>query len=161
MSATMYTATFKGITMTAQQDLFEFKAPAAASCILHGFNISQNTELGDAQEEMVRLTTNRGSGAVTSGSGGSTAAIAPIVRTHPAFGGTIEINNTTKLAVGSGTLTTDLEVYNWNVRIPLLQLWTPEIRPIILGGEYWTLECETTVADTVTFDGTLWFEVLG
>jgi hypothetical protein len=157
----MYSATFKGIAATAQQDLFEFKAPAAASCILHAFFLSQNTEFGDAQEEQIRLTTNRGSGAVTSGSGGSTAAIAPLVRTAPSFGGTIEINNTTKIAVGSGTLTTDLEVYNWNVRVPLQQIWTPELRPIVLGGEYWTLEVETTPADSITLDGTLWFEVLG
>ncbi len=161
MAANIYSATFKGVAVTVQQDFFELKAPAAASVIVHAFLISQETEIGDAQEEMLRLTVNRGSGAVTSGSGGSTSTPAPLIRTDPAYGGTVEINNTTKIAVGSGTLTTDMEVHTMNERVPYLFIYTPELRPIILGGEYWTLELETTPADSVTLSGTLWFEVLG
>lgn len=161
MTGLMYTATFKSVAVTAAQDLFEVKASTAGSVIIHGFLISQNTEVGDAQEEQLRLTTNRGSGSVTSGSGGSTAAIAPIVRGSPAFGGAIEINNTTILAVGTGTLTTDMELHNWNVRVPYQFWYTPETRPVIMPGEYWTLESENAPADSITMSGTLWFEVLG
>lgn len=157
----MYSVTFKAVAVTAQQDFFEFKAPAAASCVIHGWSLIQDTELGDAQEEMLRITTNRGSGSVTSGSGGSTSTPAPVVRTAPSFGGTVEINNTTKLAVGSGTLTTDMEVHQWNERVPYIFWYTPETRPHVLGGEYWTLELETTPNDSVTISGTLWFEVFG
>lgn len=157
----MYTAVFKGVAVTAQQDFFELKAPAAASVRVHGWILSQETEIGDAQEEMLRVTTNRGSGTVTSGSGGTTPTATPLIRTSPAFGGTVEVNNTTKLAVGSGTLTTDLEVHNWNERVPYAHWYTPETRPVILGGEYWTLELETTPADSVTVSGTLYFEVFG
>src|SRR5258705_6158950 len=118
MTGIMYTAVFKGVAVTAQQDFFELKASTAGSTIVHGFLISQETEFGDAQEEQLRLTTNRGSGSVTSGSGGSAPTATAIVRGAPAFGGAVEVNNTTKLAVGSGTLTTDLEVHNWNERVP-------------------------------------------
>src|SRR6267378_7560015 len=120
----MYTAAFKGVAVTAQQDFFEIKASAAGSVLIHGFLLSQETEFGDAQEEQLRLTTNRGSGTVTSGSGGSTPTATPIVRGAPAYGGTVEVNNTTKIAVGTGTLTTDLEVHNWNERVPY-QFWYP------------------------------------
>jgi hypothetical protein len=157
----MYTAVFKGVAVTAQQDFFEVKAPAAASVVIHGWTLSQETEFGDAAEEQLKLTTNRGSGSVTSGSGGTTPTAAPLIRTAPAFGGAVKVNNTTKLAVGSGTLTTDLEVHNWNERVPYLIIYTPEMRPVILGGEYWTIELETTPADSVTISGTVWFEVIG
>lgn len=158
----IYSAAFKSIAVTAAQDLFEFKAPTAASCIIHGFCLSQSTEVADAQEEMLVLTTNRGSGSVTSGSGGGTITPAPQIRTNPSFGGTVERNNTTILAVGTGTLTTDMEVFVWNERItPFTHWWPPELRPVVLGGEYWTLELETAPADSVTVSGTLWFEVLG
>lgn len=156
-----YTAAFKGVAVTAQQDFFELKASASGSVKIHEWTLSQETEFGDAAEEQLRVTTNRGSGSVTSGSGGSTDTPKPIIRGATAFGGTVEINNTTKLAVGSGTLLTDLEVYNWNERIPLQKIYTPETRPVVMPGEYWTLELETTPADSVTISGTIIFEVEG
>lgn len=163
MQGFMYTADFKAVAVTAQQDFFELRAPTNQSVIIHGWLLSQNTELADAAEEQLLLTTNRGSGSVTSGSGGNTATAVPLVRTGPslASGGAVEINNTTKLAVGTGTLTTDLEVHNWNIRVPYHMVYTPEMRPVVIGTDYWTLELETTPADSITISGTLWFEVLG
>jgi hypothetical protein len=160
MRGLMYSAVFKGVAVTAQQDFFELLASAAGSIAVHGWLLSQLTEVADAAEEMLQLTTNRGSGSNTSGSGGSTATPAPLVRGTTAFGGTVEINNTTKLAVGSGTLT-ELEAHTWNVRVPYQMWYPPECRPIIMPSERWTLELETTPADSVTISGTLWFEVLG
>lgn len=157
----MYTAVFKGVAVTAAQDFFEVKASTAGSVIIHGWALSQTTELGDSAEEQLRITTNRGSGTVTSGSGGTSPTATPIVRGSPAFGGTVEVNNTTILAVGTGTLTTDLEVHTWNERVPYIFWYTPETRPMIMPGEYWTLELETVPADSVTCSGTLWFEVIG
>lgn len=157
----MATAVFKGVAVTAVQDLFEVKAGSAATIKVHGFCISQTTELGDAQEEQLRLTTNRGTGAVTSGSGGSTPTVTPAMRGAPVTGVTVEANNTTQIAVGSGTLTTDLEVHNWNERVPYLMIYPPEMRPIILPSDYWTLELETTPSDSVTISGTIWLEIDG
>ena len=161
MGDVTHTAIFKAVAVTAQQDFFEVKASASASVLVHGFVLSQSTELGDAQEEMLQLTTNRGSGTVTSGSGGGSATISRRRRGDPAFGGAVEINNTTKLAVGTGTLDTDLEVFNWNERVPFMFWYPPEARPMILPGEYWTLELETTPADSVTISGTIYLEQVG
>lgn len=161
----MYTGIFKAVAVTAQQDFFELKASAGGSVAIHGFLLSQETEFGDAQEEQLRLTTNRAFGAVSPGSGGNSPdvgiTVRPIIRGSPAFGGILKVNDTTKIAAGAGTLDTDLEVHNWNERIPYPFWYTPETRPIIMPGEFWTLELETTPADSVTVSGTLWFEVIG
>lgn len=159
--AVTHTVVSKAVAVTAQQDFFEIRASANSAVIIHGWALSQSTETSDAAEEMLQLTTNRGTGSVTSGSGGTTATVNVLRRGDTAFGGTVEVNNTTKLAVGTGTLTTDLETYAWNIRVPLVFWYTPESRPIILPNDYWTLELETTPADSVTISGTVFLEQIG
>jgi len=161
MGEATHTAGFKAVAVTAAQDFFEVKASASSILIVHGFTLYQTTDLGDAAEEVLRLTTNRGSGTVTSGSGGSTATAALIIRAATAFGGTVEVNNTTVLAVGTGTLTNDMEHLGWNIRIPYEKWWTPDTRPIILPSEYWTLELEAAPADSITVSGTIYLEQIG
>lgn len=156
-----YTASFKDIAVTAAQDLFEIAGPADAVTVIHRWVISQKTEVGDAAEEGLILTTNRGVGTVTSGSGGATVTPQPISDGDPAYGGTVERNNTTQMAAGSGTLETDLEVYAWNIRIPMMQVYTPEERPVISPGNRWTLELETAPADSITMSGFVVFEEIG
>lgn len=155
-----YSVTFKGVAVTAQQDLFEILAPTDGIVIIHEWEASQTSEVGDSQEEQLLLTTNRGVGTVTSGSGGSTATPQPIEDGDNAFGGTIEVNNTTKMAVGTGTLE-ELEVFSWNVRVPLRQVYTPETRPVVSPGNRWTLELETTPADSITMNGRVLLEEMG
>lgn len=160
MGDVTHTAGFKAVTITAAQDLFEVRAPTAGILIVHGFSLYQTSDLQDAAEEVLRLTTNRGSGSVTSGSGGSTATVHVKQRGAQAFasGGAVEVNNTTVLAVGSGTLLNDIEQLGWNIRIPMVHWWTPETRPIILPTDYWTLELEAAPADALTTSGTVYLE---
>ena len=161
MGDVTHTGGFKAVAITVAQDLFEVRASANSVVIVHGFSLYQHTDFADAQEEILRLTTNRGTGTVTSGSGGTTATVSPKVRGGVTFGGVVEVNNTTVLAVGTGTLTNDLEHIGWNVRIPLFHLWTPEQRPIILPNDYWTLELEAAPADSITTNGTIYLEQIG
>lgn len=162
MGDVTHTAIFKAVAVTAQQDFFEVKSSANATTLVHGFVLSQSTETGDAAEEMLQLTTNRAFGSSpTSGSGGTAPTPTTRRRGDAAFGGTVEVNNTTKIAAGTGTLTTDLETFTWNERVPFVFWYTPEARPMILPGEYWTLELETTPADSVTISGTIYLEQIG
>lgn len=156
----IYTAVFKSIAVTAAQDLFEIAGPTDAITVIHDWTLSQSTETGDAAEEMLVLTTNRGVGTVTSGSGG--ASVTPHAKEDgdTAYGGTVERNNTTIMAVGTGTLE-ELEAYVWNIRVPMQKVYTPEARPIISPGNRWTLELETAPADSVTISGTITFEEIG
>lgn len=157
----IYTATFKSIAVTVAQDLFEIAGPTDAVTIIHEWGLFQTTELGDAAEEQLLLTTNRGVGTVTSGSGGATVTPQPISDGDPAYGGTVERNNTTIMAVGTGTLETDLEVLAWNIRVPFQRIYTPELRPVISPGNRWTLELETAPADSITMHGYVIFEEIG
>jgi hypothetical protein len=156
----MYTAVFKDVAVTAAQDLFELAGPTDAVTVVHRVMLTQSTETGDSAEEMLRLTANRGVGAVTSGSGGATVTPQPVSDGDPAYGGTVERNNTTVMAAGSGTLE-ELEAFAWNVRVPFDMIWLPEFRPVISPGNRWTLELESAPADSVTMSGTLWLEEIG
>jgi len=156
----LYTAQFNAVAVTAAQDLFEIAAPADAALKIHDWTVFQTSDVGDAAEEILRLETVRGVGSVTSGSGGSTPTAQPIEDGDAAFGGTVEANNTTRLAVGSGTLET-LEQYGWNVRLPMEKIYTPETRPVISPSNRWTLSLPAAPADALTMSGLVTFEEIG
>ena len=155
--ARQYSAVFSGVAVTAQQDLFEILAATGKRIRILGWCLSQVSEVGDAQEEGLAILIKRGAGSVTSGSGGSTATPAPQDVDDTASGATVEINNTTKMATGSGTITT-LESYNWNERVPFPMIYPPEMRPRIKPGDRLTFELATTPADSITMSMVIWFE---
>jgi len=136
----------------AQIDLFELTAASDKPCKIHEIYIAQSSEFSDAQEEQLTLKLKVAFGSVTSGSGGSTPTPQPIVRNDAASGLTAEVNNTTKLVVGTGTIV-DERLYSWNVRMEFHKIFTPETRPHIMGGEKKVLELTTTPGDSVTIGG--------
>lgn len=156
MAGRLYTVVFSSVAVTAAQDLFEINAPATAAVIIHDISLSQSTELSDAQEEQLVLLMK--SGQTTSGSGGSTPTAVPIAIGDSAFGGTCEVNNTTKAS--AGTIVTHYS-WNWNVRGEFLKIFTPEARPIIAPSRRWTLELVNAPADSITMSGTITFEAIG
>lgn len=153
----IYRATFKLVTGSAQQDFFEIYAMTGTVVQIHDWWLGQTSEIKDAEEEQLLITTNRGVGAV-SGSGGTTVTPQPIDDGNPAFRGVVEAGNTTKMS--SGTVE-EIGVYQWNVRVPFAMIYTPETRPIISGNHRWTLELETTPTDAITFNGLVTFEEIG
>jgi len=157
----MYSIFFTSVAVTAQQDFFEVTASAGKPVIVHSIEIEQSTEVGDAMEEGLSLQLKRGTSLTTSGTGGAQALTAPpVCSSDAAFGGTADTNNTTKMAAGTGTITS-LRSWNWNVRIPFFKIFTPETRPVIAGGERMTVELVTTPADSITVSGTMIVEELG
>mgnify|MGYP000553884873 CR=1 FL=1 len=150
----LYTVPFSAVAVTVQQDFFEITAASARPVLVHSIELEQMTEVGDAAEEGLAILLRRGTGSVTAGSGGTTPTPAPIVTSDPAAGLVSKVNNTTKMVVGTGTITL-LRAWAWNVRIPFLKLFTPETRPVILPGEKLTLELATTPADSITINGTM------
>jgi hypothetical protein len=152
----MYTAQFTGVAVTAQQDLFEIVAASTNVVIIHAIELSQSTEVGDAQEEGLSILMK--SGSTTSGSGGSAVTPVDVDFGDPAFSGTCEANNTTKAT--AGTIVTHA-AWNWNVRGEFVKIFTPETRPVIRPSRRWTLELATTPADSITMSGTVTFEEIG
>lgn len=156
MIGRMYTVQFSGVAVTAQQDFFELVAPADAVVLVHEISLSQSSDVGDAAEE--GLSVQLKSGATVSGSGGSAPTPVPTSLGDAAFGGTTEANNTTK--ANTGTIVTHYS-WNWNIRVPFQQIFTPETRPLLSPSRRATLELATTPADSLTVSGYIVFEELG
>lgn len=155
----MYQVPIPFAAQTAQIDFFELTAAAEKPCCIHEIYLANSTDVGDAQEEMLTLKLKRASGTVTSGTGGTAPTPVPQEPDNAASGLTAEVNNTTKLVVGTGTIT-DERLYAWNVRTPFQLIFTPETRPRIKGGEKKVLELTTTPADSITMGGYVLIEEL-
>lgn len=151
-----YTVQFNGVAVTAQQDFFEIVAPADAVVELLEFHLSQSTEVGDAMEEGLSVLLK--SGSTTSGSGGSSPTAVPLSLGDAAFGGTTEVNNTTKAT--TGTIVTHA-AWNWNIRVPLDVIFTPETCKVLSPSARMTIELGTTPADSITVSGYAVFREIG
>jgi len=151
-----YSAFFNDVTVTAAQDLFELNAPADAIVVLMEVHISQQLEIGDAMEEMLNILIK--TGATTSGSGGSAPTAVPRSLGDPAFGGTVEANNTTKAT--AGTIVTHAADW-WNVRIPFDKVFTPETCIVVSPSARLTVELVAAPADTMDISGHIVFAEVG
>jgi len=149
----MYSVSFEEVAATAAQDLFEIVAPADSVVLLHALYLSQSTEEADAQSEMLPLLIHRGS---TSGSGGTLPTARPMNVGDAAFGGTVEVNNTTQSTEG-----TFVHSDSWNVQIPYQLVWTPECRPVLAPSGRIIVELQAAPADSMNINGTLYVEEIG
>lgn len=153
----MYQTMTAAVAVTTAIDIWEILAATAKPVRIHGWTLSQTTDLGDAAEEVLRINEVRGVGTVTSGSGGSSPTVHPLDDNDAANGSTVEANNTTRMAAGTGTLET-LSERGWNIRIPLEVIYTPEMRPRVNPGDRWTLGIVAAPADSVTISASITFE---
>lgn len=156
----MYTAQFSAVAVTVAQDLFEILAATGKTVVVHEWAVFQTSDVGDAAEEIRRLECVRGVGSVTSGSGGSTPTAQPVCDSDAAAGATVEANNTTRMAAGTGSLET-LEQRGWNVRVPYERVYTPETRPVVTPGNRWTVALAQAPADSLDVSGMVTFEEIG
>jgi len=152
----LYTVTFAGVAVTAQQDFFEVVAAAGKNCRIRALYLSQSSDVGDAAEEGLSILLK--SGSTTSGSGGSTPTPVPMNVTDAAAGFTAEANNTTKAT--AGTIVTH-HADNWNIRVPYQLILPPEFCVELTGSRRFTVELGTTPADSLTISGTLYVEEFG
>lgn len=140
------------VGVTAAQDLFEVAGPSNGICAVLGLRLYQTTDLGDAQEEILRVTLLR---AATSGSGGTSGSAKNANPNGAAFGGTVELNNTAR----AGTPVIEEEI-GWNIRIPEPLIWTPETLTLIAPSGIVAIGLEAAPLDSITISGTLTFGVI-
>ena len=158
MSGRIYSAIFDGVAVTVVQDLFEL-IPAATACIeILSVHLSQETEVADAAEEMLTISIEGHSGAITTGSGGSTPAVVPTHLGDAASVTVVEANNTTEIS--GGTKVTHA-IYNWNIRVPLDIIWIPETRIWVSPTDGLTVTLLTAPADSITMGGVVYFREVG
>lgn len=156
MPGRIYSAMFNDVTVSAAQDFFELNAPADAVVVLLEVHLSQQTEFGDAAEEMLNVLVK--TGAASSGTGGTTPTSVPKELGNPAYGGTVEVNNTTKAS--TGTIVTHIADW-WNVRIPYDKVFTPETVIVLSPSARLTVELVGAPTDAIDISGWIVFSEIG
>lgn len=163
MQGRVYSVVFDNVAVTTAVDFFELNPGVDKPIRILSLDIGQTNRTGDANEDMLRWSIVRMTGAtLTSGSGGTTPTPQPLNPGDGAAGFTSEANNTT-VASTSGT-TTQLHNSCFNTRVGLL--WVPP--PECLGagidsagtGILLVRLLEAPSAST-TFSGTVYVEELG
>ena len=165
-----YTAPLIATSFSNGFDAFELGSTSTQIIVVHSVFVGQSSDAGDAEAEMVRARIKRGSGSVTSGSGGSTPTAAPHNFSDTAFGGTLEAGNTTRLLVSTGAIAV-LHEETFNVQAGWYHTPTPEERIVLSPSQYFVVTIcpyldtdpggTTTFTDAMYFSGRITFEVLG
>jgi len=156
----VYTASFPLTAIAAQIDFFEILCPTDAVVCLHEVHIGQEIDEGDSEAELLGYQIVKGLGSVDSGSGGAAATIGRKMTGFPTLGSTVERLNTTKMAVGTGTLETWFSD-SFHVAAGLHYVPTPEDRPYVSPGDRITVELDETPTDSLSFRGTIKFSEIG
>lgn len=121
----VYVVDIAATAVTVAADVVELSPADDKPIIVHGFDILQTTELGDAAEEIIGLVWVRGH--TTGGSGGTTGITPqPLNPGSAAAGFAAESLNTTQASAGTAV---NLQRHGWNVRAPLTIFYPPEDRP--------------------------------
>ena len=157
--ARLYSVRTSTITISEIRDFYEVLAGTDRPIEIYGWSLFQVSDVGDALEQILRIETVRGIGATT-GSGGTSPTVAQRDDNDVATQATVLANNTTRLTVGGGSLEV-LEQFGWNVRIPWVHYYLPELRPRVEPLDFWTLSSPVDVTDDLLlFGSTLWFSEL-
>lgn len=119
----VHVAPLDAVAVTLATDIFHGTVAADKTVRLVEMVLGQTTDLGDANEEVLRIGVYRG---VTGGSGGTALTEVPLNGGDAASSLTVLGNNST--ASTGGTL---IGIIPWNIRIPLLWCPVPEVRPTI------------------------------
>lgn len=158
----IYAIPFSGTVTAAgtDTDLWSFQPADDKTIRLRGFVLAQISEVGDTQEEGLRVTVRRMTATFTVGSGGnSVTAAAPMSDAGDTVWGFTARTNDTTVATTSGTnqVVTDL---GWNERLSPYDYWYPdrEFSPKAKQTEALVIRLETTLADDMTFAGVAYVE---
>lgn len=155
MIGRVYAVTGSAVVITAAQDLVENSPADDKPVELIGWHIGQNSDAGDAQDELLQITVIRGH--TSSGSGGSSVTPAPLNPNDAAAGFAAEINNTTIASAGT---TATLFASAWNVRAGS-DVWLPEdVRPRASQANTTLVVRMSAPADSITVNFVFWFREL-
>jgi hypothetical protein len=148
----IYTVQFGSVADTTAADLIELAPADDKPIAIIGLFMSQTSDFGDAQDELLSYKVIRGF--TTSGSGGSAPTPRPLEATDPAAGFTAETNNTVLASTGTEEI---LHSDAFNVRVGE-KLWLPD------GFEWRCNQTQTRIvvrlnnapADSLTMNGTVY-----
>ncbi len=104
---------------------------------------------------MLRVAISR-AGVAVAGSGGSVPTAVPHNVGDVAFGGTVEVNNTTQASAA-----TPIHEDTFNIQAGWFYRPTPEERIVISPSGILVVELPVAPADSITMSGTITFEAIG
>lgn len=150
----IYTVVFAAVSVSAAQDFFTITPADDKPVKLVGLMLTQvgNSDVGDAQEELLRFNIIRGF--TVAGSGGTAPTPAAIDPGDSAAGFTSRVNDTTLANTGS---TVTLHEDAFNVRSGYLNWWPEGFEPgATQGNTTIVVRLPTAPADAITLSGTLY-----
>lgn len=156
--ARVYSVVFGAVSVSAAQDFFEISPADDKPVEIVGLMLAQTgvADVGDANEELLRIQIIRGHS--TSGSGGSAATPRPMNPSDTAAGFAAEVNNTTVASAGTGvTLHEDA----FNVRAGYMNWWPEGMGPAATQANGTIVVRTTAPADAITLSGTLYVREAG
>ena len=155
----MYSATFEEVAVTAQQDLLKISSidgvgGVADLCLIHSISLSQSSDAGDAQAEMLNII-----GFLTTGinlSAGTVVTPTPMQVGDAAYKGKVLFGTTTKTSRLSGFHIHLSE--SFNVCEGFYKQFAPNERSNFSVSSGFVLSLDTTPADSLTMSSTIVFE---
>lgn len=148
-----YSAPLDALAFTTATDVFECTVPATCRMEIMQIRLGQTTDLGDAQEEVLRIGLYRGA---TAGSTGTALTEQPFVDSNDGAARVAVVANRGTASTG-GTL---IDIIPWNIRIPMNELYIPELRPIAEISTVLTYRLLTAPTDSITISGSIiWREM--
>ncbi|MBL8824900.1 MAG: hypothetical protein JNJ77_20100 [Planctomycetia bacterium] len=157
----IYTVPFVAGTVTnagGNADLWEITPADDKPVRIRGIRLGQTSEVGDAAEESVEVQIIHHAATVTSSNGSSVTPVPVDAGVNVAAGFAAEINGAT--VSSSSTTSTVIESMAWNLRQSPFEVWYPDkdFAPTARQAAALVVRLISTVADDVTFCGTLWVE---
>lgn len=154
--AGIYSVVFSAVAVTATQDFFEITPADDKPVQLCGLFLSQHSDVGDAQDEILHYSVIRGH--ATSGSGGSAPTPRPLGRNQATVGFSAEVNNTTIASAGTGVTVHDDA---FNVRAGLALWWPDGFEPEASQADVLlVVRLLAAPADSLTMNGTAYLREL-
>lgn len=141
-------------TANGDYDFFEISPADDKPVEIKAIYIGNQSEVGDAQEEMIAWAIIRGH--TTSGSGGAAPTPVPIDPIDAAAGFTAETANSTIASTGT---TTTIHADTFNVRTGLQLIFPPDMRPkATQANTTIVVRLLTALADNATLSGTIYID---
>lgn len=157
-SPVIYGANFSAQAVTTATDLFEITVAADRPVVIYGMTLGQTTDLGDTEEEVLMIGVYRD---CTAGSTGTAATEYVYTNTSVAATATAAVVTLRGTPSTAGTL---IDIIPWNIRVPLMWIPIPEMRPkfsnLAAEGPVSTFRLIAAPADSLTVSGTLYWTEL-
>lgn len=146
----VYAVPWSGQAIAEARDLFDFTPASDRPVKIHAIFVSQNSDVGDAAEELLLVQIKRNT---TGGSGGGTVTPVALHEGDAASGITsVEVYNNTQATGG-----TVIHAEYFNIRTGLQLIFTPDMMPHFEGSTQGTISLSAP-GDSLTMSGTLYYE---